>query len=189
MATARRSFGGSGSGRPAPPLEGVIAALAPILAAVRNDFSSLRARLASPRRRVNVYRPVRPERLSALATARQAHSGMSFPVAQAGDHRDDRVLVDALRRAYADLLTAPQHANAIRQAEDLIEIVADHENRQAARLEPEDDRFHLACFCHAERGGRLVHQDELGRPVRRASDGDALPLAARQLPNDRPGGG
>jgi len=108
----------------------------------------------------------------------QAELGVGFAAAEAGDHGDDLVLVDAARRADADLLAASQYTNAIRQAEDLIEVVTDHENGQAARLKPLDDGFDPCGFRDPERGGRLVHQYEPGRPMRSASDGHALPLAA-----------
>ena len=48
-------------------------------------------------------------------------------------------------------------------------------------LEAQDQLADLALLRHAERRGRLVHDQELGVPVDGAADGDGLALAAREV--------
>ena len=86
------------------------------------------------------------------------------------------------------MLTAAKDADAVSEPEDLIEGVADDEDRAAALPHPPDDVFDAACLGDAECRRRLVHQHEPLGPVHRASDRDALPLTTGQVADRLIGG-
>ena len=71
--------------------------------------------------------------------------------------------------------------------EDVVEVVADQDDAEAAVGQPADQAQHLLGLGDAQRGGRLVEDDELGVPQHGAGDGDGLPLATGQA-GDRAGG-
>ena len=62
--------------------------------------------------------------------------------------------------------------------EDVVHVVADEDHCKAAVGEPADQPEHLLGLRDAERGGRLVEDDELGVPEHRSGDRDGLALAA-----------
>src|SRR4051812_13714873 len=100
-------------------------------------------------------------------------------VAQRAGHRPDDVLHRHLaapepRHALAEA----QHLDAVGDLEDLGHVVADEHDREAALAHAEDEVEDVARLHDAERGGRLVHEDDLARPRHRAADRDALALAA-----------
>ena len=93
--------------------------------------------------------------------------------------------VVSLLAADADDLPAPQHQDAVGDREDVAHVVADHDHRGAARLQLQDQVEDLARFLDAERGGRLVHDDDAAVLRGGAADGDRLALAAGQLADFR----
>ena len=94
--------------------------------------------------------------------------------------------IDLGRRADPDLPAAAQDADAVRDAENLIEAVADDHDRPPAVAHPQDDLLDALRLLHAERSGRLVHQHQPLGPVHRAADRDALALAAGEVSDRLP---
>ena len=74
----------------------------------------------------------------------------------------------------------PHHADAVRDPHDLLEVVADHELRDAFRAETQDELLDGGPLPETEGGGRLVHDDERRAPARGAADRNRLSLAARE---------
>src|SRR3954466_1668707 len=100
-------------------------------------------------------------------------------VAQRAGHRPDDVLHRHLAAPEPrDALAEAQHLDAVGDLEDLGHVVADEHDREAALAHAEDEVEDVARLHDAERGGRLVHEDDLARPRYRAADRDALALAA-----------
>src|SRR5256885_1413979 len=82
-----------------------------------------------------------------------------------------------------------ENRDPVRNLEDVVEVVRDHHDRQAAIAQaPDEVENHLGLY-HTQRGGWLVQHHQLGVPHHGFGDRDRLPLAARQrchrLP-DRP---
>ena len=71
------------------------------------------------------------------------------------------------------------------QAGDDGQVVADEDDRHAVGLELPDQLQHLLGLAHAQRRGRLVHDDDLGLPAQRPADGDVLALAGRTPRRER----
>ena len=96
----------------------------------------------------------------------------------AGDHapRSRRACVSP-GLALADHPPAAQHPDAVGDAEDLIEVVADDEDGETPLAQTEDDLLDGPGLGHAEGGSRLVHDDQLGAPGAGAGDRHDLPLA------------
>ena len=82
--------------------------------------------------------------------------------------------------AIADDAPAAHDPNAIRDAKDLIEIVADDQYRQPLPLQLENDLFDRLRLSDAERRCWLVHENELRTPGSSARNRHNLPLAAGQ---------
>ncbi len=72
----------------------------------------------------------------------------------------------------------PVDMDAVGHLEDMRHVVRDQHDRHAARAHVEDQFQHLAAFLDAERGRRLVHDDDLGAERRGARHGHALALTA-----------
>jgi hypothetical protein len=75
-------------------------------------------------------------------------------------------------------VAAPQHDDAVGDAEDIGHAVADQQHRHALLAQPPQKVEHLRHLPHADRRRRLVHQDDLGLRQMRARDGNGLALAA-----------
>src|SRR3979411_2873010 len=67
------------------------------------------------------------------------------------------------------------------------EVALDVAAGPATRLDALDEGEDLPDFADRERGGGLVEHDQVGLEVHRARDGDALALAAREVPHGRLG--
>ena len=80
----------------------------------------------------------------------------------------------------ADDAPAAHHPNAIRQAEDLIEIVADDQYSQPLPFHFENHVFDRLGFRDPERRCRFVHKNEARTPGAGARDRYDLALAAGQ---------
>ena len=101
---------------------------------------------------------------------------------EAGDEPVGRILVELERRA--DLLDAAgiHDHDAVGQGHGLDLIVGDVDHRRGKlALEAGDLDTHADAERRVEIGKRLVEEKELGLPRDRASDGDALALAAGEL--------
>ena len=79
------------------------------------------------------------------------------------------------------LRAAAQHDDAVADGENVGHAVADEDHRHALRLQAPDQFQHLRHLAHGNRGGRLVHQHQLGIGEAGAGDGHRLALAARHL--------
>src|SRR4051794_30594020 len=100
-------------------------------------------------------------------------------VAQRAGHRADDVLHrDLAAPEPRDALAEAQHLDAVGDLEDLGHVVADEHDGEAALADAQDEVEDVARLHDAERGGRLVHEDDLVRPRHGAADRDALALAA-----------
>ena len=82
---------------------------------------------------------------------------------------------------------AIHHDEALGDVEDVVDVVADEQHRAAAGAHRAHEAKDLFGFGQRERGGRLVHHDQVRLVVDRARERDALPLAARELADDRIG--
>ena len=71
-------------------------------------------------------------------------------------------------------MSAPQNGEALRDLEDLLELVGDEEDGDAAGLEVANDVEEGAHLLLRQGGGGLVHDDEPGVAYERAADGDQL---------------
>src|SRR6476661_5764703 len=96
---------------------------------------------------------------------------------RAGDHEDDFLRSRLRGLTVADGPASSQHPNAARDAEDLIEVVADDQYGYALPLELEDHVFDRLGFRNAERRRWLVHKNELRTPSSCSGDRHHLPLA------------
>src|SRR3954468_9421858 len=93
---------------------------------------------------------------------------------------------DLLRRGVGDhlvrhLRAAAHHHHPIADREHVGHAVADQHDGDTLVLEPLDQPQHLRDLAHADRGRRLVPQDQLGVGEPRPGDRPRLPLAARHL--------
>src|ERR1700688_3838746 len=99
---------------------------------------------------------------------------------RAGDHEDDFLGSRPCGLTVADGSASPQHPNAARYAEDLIEVVADDQYGEALPLELEDHLFDRFGFRDPKRCGWFVHENELRAPSSGSGDRHHLPLTARE---------
>jgi hypothetical protein len=107
-------------------------------------------------------------------------------VDSAADHqRDEGVLGDLVHAPLADHLAVAEHGVAVRDAEDLVELVADEEDGLAVGLEPLDEREELGDLVVRERGGRLVHDDDAGVDRERAGDGHEVRVGDTEVAEPR----
>ena len=104
----------------------------------------------------------------------------------ADDQLDDLVGRRFGAPPHADDAAVAEHEDAVGDREDVAHIVADDDARRCrspCRLQ--DEVEHLARFLDAERGGRLVHDDDAAVLRGGAADRDRLALAARELARPR----
>ena len=93
-----------------------------------------------------------------------------------------RLLEDLLDGAHLDHRAEIHHGNAVREVANDIEVMADEEVGEPLLLAQLSEKIeHLALDGDVERGDWLVEHDELRIDGERASDADALSLAARKL--------
>ena len=78
-------------------------------------------------------------------------------------------------------LAVAQHGDALGHGEDLVELVAHEEHRDAARLQIAHHREQAVDVALAQRGGGLVEDEQAQVAGEGTADGDQLLLAHRQL--------
>src|SRR5664280_245350 len=83
----------------------------------------------------------------------------------------------------ADQATQVQDGEAICHLEDVVQVVGDHQYGDPPFPQGPDQVEHLGGLGHAQRGGGLVHDDQLGVAHDGAGDGDRLALAAGERPD------
>ena len=107
-------------------------------------------------------------------------------VDRAADHHgDEPVLGDVGDAALADEAAVAEDGVAVGDAEDLVELVADEEDRLALGLQLLDQREELGDLLVRERGGRLVHDDDAGVDRERAGDGDEVLVGDAEVAQPR----
>ena len=82
-----------------------------------------------------------------------------------------------------------QDGDPVGHGEDVVEVVRDHQHRQAVVPQASYQVEHHRRLRHAQSGRRLVHDDQLGVPHHRLGDRHRLALTPRQRPDrlaDRP---
>ena len=97
------------------------------------------------------------------------------------DHELSQVLF--VRRAWdplADDLAAPDDRDPIGDLEDLVQLVADEDDRMPLRGKPAQDSEDLLRLLGGEDGGGLVEDEDAGIAVERLEDLDPLLLTDRQ---------
>ena len=80
----------------------------------------------------------------------------------ADHHLDQLILVHIGNQPLADHAAIAKHGIAVGDAEDLIELVADEQDRLAIRLQPVDQLIELVDFLVRQGRRRLVHDDDAG---------------------------
>src|ERR1017187_6469362 len=98
------------------------------------------------------------------------------------DHHADQLVgrsVGNIERA--DGFAVAQHGGAVANAEDLIHLVRDVDDGNAALLQLADHLEQAFGGVLAERAGGLVHQDDAGAHAQRPGERDQLGLANRKL--------
>ena len=99
----------------------------------------------------------------------------------AADHqRREVVLVGLRRNARADDLASPDDGDPVGDLEDLVELVADEDDRVALGGEAPEDLEDLLGLLRRQDGGRLVEDEDPRLPVERLEDLDPLLPADRQ---------
>jgi mannose/cellobiose epimerase-like protein (N-acyl-D-glucosamine 2-epimerase family) len=96
----------------------------------------------------------------------------------AGHHRHRVRHRDFLRIDDGEPTSEPVNVDAVGDLEHMRHVVRDEDDRQAALLDVEDQFEHAARFLDAERGGRLVEDDDAAGERGRARDRHALTLPA-----------
>src|SRR3954469_5039537 len=100
-------------------------------------------------------------------------------VAQCAGYRPDDVLHRHLAAPEPrDALAEAQHLDAVGDLQDLGHVVADEHDGEAALAHAQDEVEDVARLDDAERGGRLVHEDDLARPRHGPAHRDAPARAA-----------
>ncbi len=99
----------------------------------------------------------------------------------ADHHLDQLCLGDVLDHPVADELAVAKHRVAVRDAEDLVELVADEQDRLALRFQGIDQLVELFDFLVAQRGGRLVHDDHAGVDRQRARNCNKVLVGNAQI--------
>ncbi len=77
-------------------------------------------------------------------------------------------------------LAEPQHHDPIRDLEDVLEVVADHQHAEPTLAEALDQVDHLRRLRDAQRRRGLIEENDLRLPEQRAGDRHRLALPARQ---------
>ena len=142
-----------------------------------------RAQVEARRRR----RPARRARAPRAATGASAAGGSftgNVDVERPPEHRlDERVLGLVGRPRRPHQLAVAEHGDRVGELEHLAEEVRDQDDRLARRVR---DARTISCSCsvslRAQRGGRLVHHDQLRVARERAEDLDLLLLGGAQPP-------
>ncbi|MEZ5219099.1 MAG: hypothetical protein R2715_21535 [Ilumatobacteraceae bacterium] len=102
---------------------------------------------------------------------------------RSGHQGDDVVGVHLQRRNGGDDLPGSHHRDPIGEREDLIDPMGDHQHREPAITESDEQRFERPGLHDPECCRRLVEDEDPGPGSQGPGDRDHLPLTARQLAN------
>ena len=136
-------------------------------------------------------RPPRPSRRTAgmLPVSPRRHALGPAPTvsgAAGRDELDDLLVVHRPRVDLGDHLAQVQDRDVVGDREDVVEVVADQDDREPLLGEAAHQLEDLLGLGHAQRRGRLVQDDQLGVPQHGAGDGHGLPLPTGQARDDLP---
>ena len=101
----------------------------------------------------------------------------------AGDHADQRVVVELAAPRVGDDLAVAERDDPVGQVDDLVEAVRDEDDAGAALGDAADRAEELGDLLAVQRGGGLVENEDVvraGPAVERAGDGDDGPLGGGQ---------
>jgi len=94
--------------------------------------------------------------------------------------REQRIVDDAVERVVVRVAVQEVH-RSVEHAKQRVEVVGHHDDGDSeGAVEPVEQRDHLALVAKVEIRQRLVQQQQFRLADQRLSDGDALPLPARQ---------
>ncbi len=133
--------------------------------------------------------PGQPDRPARRSRPRLGHDATSGAVSAmpgdlgrhaGGDRLHDLLLRRLLPLVDADVAPEAQHGDPGRHLEDVVQVVRDEDDREPLLGETLHEVEHLLGLSDAERGGRLVEDDERGVPLHGLRDRDRLPLPARE---------
>src|ERR1700722_3398755 len=105
-----------------------------------------------------------------------------------GHQVDDRLAVELFLRADRGHGAQVEHGDPVSYRHHVIQVVRDHQHRDAPAVQPRDQVEHHPGLGATERRGRLVEDDQLGVLHDRPGHRDGLPLAARQRTDRLPDG-
>ena len=105
----------------------------------------------------------------------------------ADHHLDDGVLRGVGQKPLAHHLAVAEDGVAVGDAENLIELVADEEDRLALALQEFDEQKELLDLLGRECGGRLVHDDDLRVDRHGARDRDEVLVGDAEVAQPRVG--
>ena len=94
-------------------------------------------------------------------------------------------MVSSARRGRDDVPAVAEDRGAVAEVEDLVEPVADEEDRDAARAQAADDREQPLDLVGRERRGRLVEDEHARLDRERLGDLDQLLVRHRQAADRR----
>ena len=97
-----------------------------------------------------------------------------------GDGVDDLLLRRLAPLEDGGVASEPEHRDPVGHLEDVVEVVGDEDDGEPLLGEPPDEVEHLPRLGDAERGRRLVEDDDAGVPHHGTADRDGLALAARE---------
>ena len=96
-------------------------------------------------------------------------------------HAGEPFLGRPLARHGVDLPPSPENRDPVGDLEHLVQLVADEDDRHALALEALEDPEELRRLLRREYGCRLVEDEDVGPPVERLQDLDALLLTDRDV--------
>ncbi len=118
--------------------------------------------------------------------ARCRHTFLDAQQHLAPDHQPGELLLGRPSgRQRLDLLPAPQHRHPVGDLEHLVQLVADEDDRHPLLRERAEDLEQLLGLLGGQDGGRLVQDEDVGVPVERLQDLDALLLTDRDVLDPR----
>ena len=97
-------------------------------------------------------------------------------------HLDDCRLGRVGQKSLAHHLAVAEDGVAVGYAENLVELVADEEDRLALALQELDEQKKLLDLLGRECGGRLVHDDDLRVDGHRTRHGDEMLVGDAEVP-------
>src|SRR3984885_11129281 len=121
--------------------------------------------------------------ISVLTGAPFGRGGGEAPGGTRGHEVDDGLRVVPVLRPDRDHAAQAQHGYAVRDREDIVQVVRDDDDRDALGLQPVDEIEDDAGLGDAQRRGRLVQDHQLSLAQHGPGHRDGLSLATGQRPD------